>query len=130
MPRKREPSMPTPANLFRLLNEFILLLLGALLILLAVTRGVMLPSKPSALLLLGIALIYWGARAGMRRGGSSAPNAARGRQIRSSSLLFVGLVVACIPLAPLRYAEPLLIVAGAVLMVRGILSAILYARAS
>ena len=121
--------MPTPANLFRLLNEFILLLLGALLILIAVTRGVMLPSKPSALLALGFALIYWGARAGMRRGGTSAPDAARGRQIRSISLVFVGLVVACIPLAPLRYAEPLLILAGAVLMARGILSAILYARA-
>jgi hypothetical protein len=130
MPRKREPPMPTPANLFRLLNEFILFLLGALLILLAVTRGVMLPSRPSALLALGVALIYWGARAGMRRGGTPAPDAARGRQIRSVSLVFVGLLVASIPLVPLRYAETLLVVAGGVLMLRGILSGILYARAA
>lgn len=130
MPRKREPPMPTPANLFRLLNEFILFLLGALLILLAVTRGVMLPSRPSALLALGVALIYWGARAGMRRGGTSAPDAARGRQIRSVSLVFVGLLVVSIPLVPLRYAETLLVVAGGVLMLRGILSGILYARAA
>lgn len=128
MPRKLELPMPTPANLFRLLNEFILFLLGALLILLAVTRGVMLPSRPSALLGLGVALIYWGARAGLRRGGTSAPEAARGRQIRSVSLVFVGILVASIPLAPLRYAETLLIIAGGVLMLRGILSGILYAR--
>lgn len=130
MPRKRELPMPNPANLFRLLNEFILFLLGALLILLALTRGVMLPSRPSALLALGVALIYWGARTGMRRGGNSAPDAARGRQIRSVSLVFVGILVACIPLVPLRYAETLLIIAGGVLMLRGILSGVLYARAT
>jgi hypothetical protein len=42
-----------PTNLFRLLSEFILLLLGSLLILLALTRRVGLPARPEALVFLG-----------------------------------------------------------------------------
>lgn len=41
-----QKSVATPANLFRLLSEFILLLLGALLVLLALTRPARLPEAP------------------------------------------------------------------------------------
>jgi hypothetical protein len=114
--------MPNTANPLRLINEFIVMLLGALLILLAVSRGVGLPSRPGALIALGLAIIYWGVRAGMRRGGEASGSLVR---VRSSSLIVVGLLVLSIPLLPLRYAAMLLGLAGCVLVLRGILGAAL-----
>jgi hypothetical protein len=116
--------VPKTANLFRLLNEFIILLLGALLILLAVDRGVSLPSRPSAMLALGVLLMYWGVRAWLQRqdreGGAVV--------LRSGSLVLVGILVLAIPLMPLRYADVLLALAGGVLVTRGLLGGILSMR--
>ena len=110
------------ANLFRLLNEFILLLLGALLILLALTRPVGLPAHPAALVFLGVLFIYWGVRALMRR----EPDSSRAQtHLRAGSLVLVGLFVLGIPLLLLRRANLLLEIAGAVLVLRGIASALL-----
>ncbi len=64
--------MLTTAKLFQLLNEGIVLLLGALLILLAVSGHVGLPTRPVALIALGVVFIYWGARAWIRQEPSSA----------------------------------------------------------
>jgi hypothetical protein len=112
----------TPANLFRLLSEFILLLLGALLILLALTRRVGLPARPAALVSLGVLFIYWGVRAWMRR----EPETSRAQtHLRAGSLVLVGLLVLGIPLLPLKDANLLLGIAGSVLVLRGLVSAIL-----
>ncbi len=112
----------TSANLFRLLNEFILLLLGALLILLALTRRVGLPARPAALVFLGVLFIYWGVRAWMRR----EPETSRVQMhLRAGSLVLVGLFVLGIPLLPLGDANLLLGIAGSVLVLRGMVSAFL-----
>ena len=66
MRRDRGILVLNPSNLLRLLNEFIISLLGALLILLAANRGVSLPARPSAMVALGVLLIYWGLRARFR----------------------------------------------------------------
>lgn len=118
--------MPSAASLLRLINEFIILLLGALLVLLAVSRGVALPAKPIAMVALGAALAYWGVRAGMRRDADVSRSLAA---IRSGSLVLVGILVAAIPLLPLRFAELLLASAGGILVIRGLLEAVLFARA-
>jgi len=119
--------MLKPATLFRFLNEFIVLLLGALMILLAFSGRVGLPGRPLALALLGAVLIYWGVRASLR----SEPDAHRQQaRVRAGSLVVVGILVIAIPLLPVRYAEMLLEVAGGVLVLRGILgSALLLRRA-
>jgi hypothetical protein len=117
--------MPTPATLFRLLSEFIVLLLGALLILLALTRRVGLPERPLALVVLGVVLIYWGARILMR------PERAAERlqtRIRAGSLVLVGLLVLGIRFLPLRDAELLLGLAGTVLVIRGLAGGVLLGR--
>lgn len=119
--------MISPANLFRLLNEFIILLLGALLVLLAMNRGAALPARPSAMIALGILLIYWGLRARFRRRPHDTITAV---DIRTGSLVMVGLLVLAIPLLPLRYADALLALAGGVLIIRGILGGILFLRGS
>ncbi len=122
MSSSRTPLVSAPAALFRILSEFILLLLGALLILLAFTRRVGLPARPAALIFLGVLFVYWGIRAWMRR----EPDSVRAQtHVRGGSLLLVGLLVLGIPLLPLRHANLLLGIAGAVLVLRGLGSALL-----
>jgi len=117
--------MPSTAILFRLLSEFIVLLLGGMLILIALTRTVGLPAYPGALVILGVALIYWGVRASMRPG---RPADRWPTRIRAGSLVLVGLLVVGIRLLPLRHAALLLTVAGGILVLRGIIGAALLAR--
>lgn len=117
--------MANPLNLFRLLSEFILLLLGALLILLALTRPTRLPARPAALLFLGVLFVYWGVRAWLKR----EPDITRMQtHLRGGSLVLVGLFVLAIPLSPLGYANLLLGIAGAVLVLRGLGGALLSVR--
>jgi hypothetical protein len=119
--------MPNPANLLRLVNEFILLLLGALLVLLALTRRLALPQRPGVWIVLGAFLVYWGVRAWVR----PEPNSPRTQiSLRGGSLVLVGLLVLQVPVLPMRYEELLLGVAGGILVVRGLLGGIVFARAN
>jgi hypothetical protein len=119
--------MQTPASLFRLLNEFIMLLLGALLILLAASNRIGLPSRPALWYALGAVLIFWGLRTGMRLVSKAANEHAA---IRGGSLILVGLIILGVPLVSLRYEALLLALAGGVLVLRGLLGSVLLARAS
>jgi hypothetical protein len=123
----RETAMPNTANLLRLINEFIVLLLGALLILLAISRTIAFPSRTGVWIALGVILIYWGVRALAR---PELPALRRPAAIRGGSLVLVGLVIVQVPLLPVRFEAVLLGLAGAILVVRGILGGILFARAS
>ena len=97
-----------------------MLLLGALLILLSVSGRIGLPARPAALMALGVAFIYWGARAGMR----PDPKTTRlESQIRAGSLALVGVSVLAIPFLPASYAPVLLSLAGSILVLRGLLGA-------
>lgn len=123
---RRNPFMRDIAGLFQILTEIIILLLGVLLILLAITRPVMLPTRPGALILLGLFFMYWGLRAWKRRNSG----AARWQDhIRGASLGLVGLLILAIPISPLRDAGVLLGAAGAVLILRGILTSMGFAVA-
>jgi hypothetical protein len=117
--------LPNTASLFRLISELIILLLGALLILVAITRGVALPARPSALVILGLLLVYSGVRAGLRREPGDTPLS---RNIRSGSLFLVGGIVIAIALLPVRHSATLLGLAGGVLVLRGIAGGIIFAR--
>jgi len=116
--------MPNVANLFRLLSEFIVLLLGALLIVVAISRPVGLPASPIAVVILGIALIYWGARVWTRPGAEANRLNAR---VRGGSLLIVGICVLAIRWLPLRDESLLLLVCGAVLVIRGLVGGVVFA---
>ena len=117
--------MLTTAKLFQLLNEATVLLLGALLILLAVSGRAGLPTRPAALIALGVVFIYWGARAWIRPEPSSTRWAARYAPVHSywSEPLFWG-----IPISPSRFVPLLLDLTGGVLVLRGILGVVLLAR--
>jgi hypothetical protein len=117
--------MKSPANPFRLINEFIVLLLGALLVLIAATRPVGIPSHPAVMMLLGVVFIFWAARAWAR----PAPNESRIlAAVRAGSLAVVGVLLIAIPLLSLSHEGLLLGIAGAVLVARGILGGLLTLR--
>jgi predicted membrane protein len=117
--------MRKPANLFRSVNEFIMLLLGALLILIAFTRTVGLPSHPWVMIVIGVIFILWAARA-WSRPASNEPRAFAA--VRAASLMIVGVLLIAIPLLSLTHTSLLLEIAGAVLVVRGIAGAVLAFR--
>ena len=110
---------------FRLFSELIVFLLGALLILLAMSGRIGLPARPAALVVLGAAFIYWGVRAGIRPESGVRPYEAR---IRAASLMLVGIVIFSMLFLPRRFAPPMLGVAGTVLVFRGLLGAIFSLR--
>src|SRR5580704_14847276 len=110
-----------PLPLFRLLNEFVVFLLGALLVVLSIAHGLHPPNKPVVWLLLGALLIYWGARTGMRKSPQSTLWYDR---LRAASLICAGLLVASLAEAPFHYAAAILGIAGAILAIRGLAGAI------
>jgi hypothetical protein len=120
----RKERMLTSAKLFQLLNESIVLLLGALLILLAVSGRVGLPARPAPLIVLGIVFVYWGLRAWVRR---KPERANWPSKIRAASLALVGVLILSIPVFPVRWIPLLLGLAGGVLVLRGALGAVLFA---
>lgn len=116
-----------PASLFQLLSEFVLLLLGGLLILLAISGRVGLPARPAALTLLGILFIYSVVRAWMRRQDEKSHLQTH---VRAGSLVLVGIVILGIPLLPVRDTSLLLGIAGALLVFRGLIGGLLFLRPS
>lgn len=118
--------MPTPGQLFGLLTEFVLLLLGFLMILLAATKRFAFPERPTFWIALGVILIYWGARAWMRGAPSSFPRWYA--NLRGGSLALVGILMLWMTWIPFRLAGVFLGAAGGLLAVRGLISATLFAR--
>jgi hypothetical protein len=117
--------MPVSMNLFRLLSEFIVLLLGALLLLMAAMHKTALPSRPALLIILGIVFVFWAARAWTRPAPKEGQLLAG---VRAGSLAVVGILLIAIPLLSLERVNLLLGTAGAVLVVRGILGGLLSLR--
>jgi hypothetical protein len=117
--------MPAGINLFRLLNEFIVLLLGALLVLMAATHTMALPAHPGLLIALGFAFVFWAAWAWARPGPREGQIMTG---VRAGSLGIVGILLIAIPLLSLEGANLLLGIAGAVLVVRGIAGGVLSLR--
>lgn len=112
--------MPSMPNLFRLLNEFIVLLLGGILVLLSATHRLALPSHPGVTIVLGFIFVFWAARAWAR----PAPGEGLALTVvRAGSLGMVGVLLIAIPLLDLKQADLLIGVAGAVLVIRGLIGA-------
>lgn len=119
--------MPTTVNLFSLLSEIVVFLLGGLLILLAATHALALPSRPVLLIVLGVIFILWANRAWAR----PAPQAGRfAAAMRAGSLAIVGILLIAIPLLSLGHARLLLEVVGMVLVIRGLVGAGLFLGSS
>ena len=114
--------MLSPANLFRLLNEMIFVLLGALMGWVAVSGRLRFDPRSGAWIAVSAAMILWGLQALYRPGQWWAKwqNLTRGL-----SLVLVGAILLAIALVPFGWVAPLLGAAAALLILRGILSTIL-----
>jgi hypothetical protein len=113
------------AQLFRLVNEVVFVLLGALLAWAAFTGHYYFDPRSMMWLLLAGLLVAYGAVAAMW---SSGPRAIA--IVRGGSLIVVGLVMLSLSHVILRWVEPMLIFAGAVLAARGLIVAALVLRAA
>src|ERR1700761_4281841 len=110
---------------FRLLSEFIVLCLGPLPLVLSFSGRASLPARPVGLIALGVLCLYMAARA------FTKPEAGVPRiqsQIRAVSLAIVGILLINIAVFHPRSSLLLLGIAGAVLVVRGLIGAIISLR--
>jgi hypothetical protein len=120
--------MPTPANLLRMTNEMIFVLLGGLLVWVGLSSRFMFDPRKPAWLGLGVILVYWGVRAWMktRRAARTAERTAV--RVGGASLAIVGLMMLSLVFVEFRWVGPLLALAGGILVLRGLVSAVLALR--
>ena len=117
-------------QLFRLLNEMVFILVGALLLWVALEgRYLFDPRRPSWVIVSAI-LILWGLRTWRQaRRAAMARWRAAGR-ISGGSLSVVGLLMLSLAWAPFRWTGWLLAAAGGLFVVRGLVTAALMAMPS
>lgn len=115
--------MPNPASLLRIANEIIFVLLGGLLIWVGLgTRVLFDPQKPTWWGL-GVVLIYWGARAWIKTKRAARTAERMAARVGGASLVIVGLMMLGMIFVELRWAGPMLSLAGGILVLRGLFSA-------
>ncbi|SRR6266478_8912155 len=118
----------TPERLLRLIIEFIFILLGALLIWFAFAGpvyGRTVDRHSLSWVILSVVLILWGLRALYKPGQwwLRWQNWTRGL-----SLVLLGILMLVISRVPFPWVEPLLAVAGGLLVLRGVIGSVLIYR--
>lgn len=116
--------MLSPPTLLRILTELVLVPLGGLLLWVGVSGRFWWDRRSPVWVGLGVILIYWGIRAVLRAG--RYPTRWEHR-VRGGSLSLLGLLMLGIAAVPFLWVQPLLICAGALVVLRGIFCAALVA---
>ena len=123
--------MLTPANLFRMITEFIFILLGGVLAWVGLSGrlefGNFNPRGP-AWLALGAVLIYWGARTWAKTAAWARTSDRIAAQVGGASLVLVGVMMLSLVFVEFRWAAIVFIAAGIILALRGLLAAVLSLR--
>ena len=123
--------MLKPANLFRMMTEFIFILLGGFLAWLGLSGRLDLgnfnPRGP-AWLGLGAVLIYWGARTWAKTARAARTSERTVAQVGAASLILVGLMMFSLLFVEFRRVGIVFAAAGTILALRGILAAVLSLR--
>ena len=122
--------MASPGHLFRVVNEFVFMLVGALLVLFALTGRYLFNPRRPGWIVLSLVLIVWGL--GTWRRAHVSPGAADRlvTKIGGGSLALGGLIMLSLAWAPFRWAGWLLLATGAVFVLRGLVSAAIMARST
>jgi hypothetical protein len=124
--------MLSPANLFRMMTEFIFILLGGFLVWLGLNNRFLNPPnfnpRSPAWLGLGAALIYWGVRGWVKtsRAAKTADRAVA--RVGGASLVLVGFMMLSLVGLEFRWVGIVLAAAGGVLAFRGFVAAVLSLR--
>jgi hypothetical protein len=124
--------MLKPANLFRMMTEFIFILLGGFLIWIGLNNRFLdsqdfHPQRP-AWLGVGVALIYWGVRAWVKTSRAASTSERTVARLGGASLALVGLMMLVLVAVEFRWAGVVLAAAGGILALRGLLGAVLSLR--
>lgn len=120
--------MLTPERLLRVVIEMIFVMLGGLLVWLGLrgpASGRIVDRHSVSWLILGVALVLWGLRALYKPGQwwRRWENWTRG-----FSLVLLGVLMLAIIRVPFSWVEPMLMAAGAVLVIRGVVASALIFR--
>lgn len=123
--------MLNPANMFRMMTEFIFILLGGFLVWLGLSGrldpGNFNPRGP-AWLGLGAVLIYWGARTWAKTTCAARTSDRTAAQVGGSSLILVGFMMLSLVFVEFRRVGIVFAATGTILALRGILDAVLSLR--
>jgi hypothetical protein len=124
--------MLNAANLFRMMTEFIFILLGGFLVWMGLSNSFLNPPnfdpRSPAWLGLGAVLIYWGMRAWLKTSRAARTSDRTVARIGGTSLIVVGFAMLALVILPLRSVGLVLAAAGAVLALRGFLAALMSLR--
>jgi hypothetical protein len=120
--------MLSPANLFRMLSEFLFILLGGILVWLGLSNRFMFNPRSPAWLGLGAVLVYWGARAWTKTMRAARTSDRAVERIGGTSLILVGFMMLSVGVIEIRWIGTALAVAGGILALRGLVAAILSLR--
>ena len=123
--------MPNSNQLFRLINEMVFMLVGALLLWVGLFGRVYLfdPRRPGWLVVTAV-LILWGARTWSRAPRFASSKERLAMRIGGGSLAVAGFVLLSLAWAPFRLAGVLLAAAGGIFVLRGLVTAAIMARSS
>jgi small-conductance mechanosensitive channel len=117
--------MVSPANLFRMLVEMIFVLLGAFLVWIGLSERFLFDPRRPAWMVLGMVLVYWGARTWIKTTRTRRTVDRFIARLGGTSLVVVGFLMLGLSFVELRWVGAVLALAGGILVLRGLLSAIL-----
>jgi hypothetical protein len=120
--------MLNPANLFRMMTEFIFILLGGFLVWLGLSNRFLFNPRSPAWLGLGAVLIYWGARAWTKTSRAARTSDRTVARIGGTSLILVGFMMLGLVVLEFRLVGIALAAAGGILALRGLAAAVLSLR--
>ena len=120
--------MLNPANLFRMMAEFIFILLGGFLVWLGLSDRFMFNPRSPAWLGLGAVLIYWGARAWTKTARAARTTDRAVARVGGTSLILVGFMMLGLVAVEFRWVGIVLAAAGGILVLRGLAAAVLSLR--
>ena len=122
--------MPNPGHMFRVVNEFVFMLVGALLVLFALTGRYLFNPRRPAWIGLSVVLVLWGVGTWSRARHFRSGRERLVTKIGGGSLVAAGLIMLSLAWAPFRYAGWLLLATGGVFVLRGLVSAAIMARSA
>src|ERR1700719_285335 len=120
--------MASPGNLFRVVNEFVFMLVGGLLVLFALTGRYLFNPRRPGWIALSVVVILWGLGTWSRARLSRLAAERLVTRIGGGSLIAGGLIMLSLAWEPLRWAGWLLLATGGIFVLRGLVSAAIMVR--